>query len=158
MKIFHALQGEHQVRRQITDERIATAWIGKHVIYGGEITGHTRGVDGTSQFHPVTAQWQMPGGKIGWIQLTQTPPIDASATKGKIVITASGDLQFRIFAPGIAPQQLQEKMWALPGLNVRVAADAKAFTVHPDKQFFQAAYTGMTKMTLDFDQLAAAAH
>ena len=42
MKSFHALQGEHQVRRQITDERIATAWIGKNVIYGGEITKYAR--------------------------------------------------------------------------------------------------------------------
>ena len=25
------------------------------MIYGGEITGHTRGVDAHSQFHPVTA-------------------------------------------------------------------------------------------------------
>jgi hypothetical protein len=150
MKSFHSLQSEHQVHRQITDERIATAWIGKNVIYGGEITNHTRGVDGASQFHPVTAQWQMPGGKIGWIQLTQTPPIDASATRGRIEITASGDLQFRIFAPGVSSQQLQQKTWTLPGLNVRVTADAKGFTVHADKQFFDVAYTGMTKMTLGF--------
>jgi hypothetical protein len=150
MKSFRALQSEHQVRRQIADDRIATAWIGKNVIYGGEITNHTRGVDGASQFHPVTAQWQMPGGKIGWIQLTRTPPIDASATRGKIEITASGDLQFRIFAPGVSEQQLTEKMWTLPGLNVGVATDAKDFTVHANKQFFDVAYPGMTKMTLEF--------
>jgi hypothetical protein len=150
MKSFRALQSEHQVRRQITDDRIATAWIGKNVIYGGEITNHTRGVDGTSQFHPVTAQWQMPGGKVGWIQLTHTPPIDASATKGQIVITASGDVHFRIFAPGVSSGQLNEKMWNLPGLNVSVTADAKDFTVNADKQFFDVAYTGMTKMTLAF--------
>ena len=158
MNKFRALQSEHQVHRQITDQRIATAWIGKTVVYGGEITHHTKGVEGTSQFHPVTVQWQMPGGKIGWIQLTHTPPIDASATRGKIEITASGDVEFRIFAPGISSGQIQEKMWALPGLNVHVTADAKAFTVHPDKQFFDLAYTGMTKMTLGIDQPPAAAH
>ena len=152
MKSFHSLEGEHQVHRQITEERIATAWIGKKVIYGGEITNHTRGVEGSSQFHPVTAQWQMPGGKIGWIQLTQTPPIDASATRGKIEITASGDLQFRIFAPGASAAQFQETTWTLPGLSVRVTADAKGFTVHADKQFFDVAYTGMTKMTLGFTE------
>jgi hypothetical protein len=100
----------------------------------------------------------MPGGKIGWIQLTQTPPIDASATQGQIVITASGDVHFRIFAPGVSSEQLLEKMWTLPGLNVRVTADAKGFTVHADKQFFEVAYTGMTKMTLDIDQSTATAH
>jgi hypothetical protein len=158
MKSFHALQGEHPVHRQITDDRIATAWIGKNVIYGGEITNHTRGVDGASQFHPVTAQWQMPGGKIGWIQLTQTPPIDASATRGQLVITASGDVHFRIFAPGVSSAQLEEKMWTLPGLKVHVTTDAKGYTVQADKQFFEVAYTGMTKMTLDIDQSNAAAH
>ena len=151
MKSFHALQAEHQVRRQITDERIATAWIGKNVIYGGEITGHTRGVDGQSQFHPVTVQWQMPGGKIGWIQLTRTPPIDASAKKGEIDISAAGEVSFRIYAPGVTPDQLQEKLWKLPGLNVRVTADAKNFTAHTQNALGEVTYTGMTNMTLNID-------
>jgi hypothetical protein len=149
MKSFRALQGEHQVRRQITDQRIATAWIGKDVIYGGEITGHTRGVDAQSQFHPATVQWQMPAGKIGWIQLTRTPPIDASATKGEIVITASGDVSFRIYAPGLSSGQLQEKLWTLPGLSVRVTADQKNFTAHSENGLGEVTYTGITKMTLN---------
>jgi hypothetical protein len=154
MKSFRALQAEHQVRRQITDERIATAWIGKDVIYGGEITGHTRGVDAQSQFHPATVQWQMPGGqtngeKIGWIQLTRTPPIDASATKGQIAITASGDVSFVIYAPGISSSQLQQNLWTLPGLNVHVSADAKSFHAHAENGLGELTYTGMTKMTLN---------
>ncbi len=148
MKSFRALQAEHQVHRPITDDRIATAWIGKNVIYGGEITNHTRGVDGTSQFHPVTAQWLLPGGKIGWIQMIQTPPIDASASQGKIEITAAGDVRFRIFAPGVTAQKLQQKLWTMPGLTVRVDGDAKAFSVQANQQFFELTYTGMTKMTL----------
>jgi hypothetical protein len=149
MKSFRALQTEHQVRRQITDERIATAWIGKDVIYGGEITGHTKGVDAQSQFHPATVQWQMPEGKIGWIQLTRTPPIDAEATKGQIVITASGDVSFRIYAPGLTSSQLQQKLWALPGLNVGVAADAKNFTAHAENGLGEVTYVGITRMTLN---------
>jgi hypothetical protein len=129
MKSFRALQGEHQVRRQISDERIATAWIGENVIYGGEITGHTRGVDAQSQFHPATVQWQMPGGQI--------------------VITASGDVSFRIYAPGLTSDQLQPKAWTLPGLNVRVAADAKNFTVHSENGLGEITYTGITRMTLN---------
>jgi hypothetical protein len=149
MNSFRALQGEHQVRRQISDDRIATAWIGNTVIYGGEITGHTRGVDAQSQFHPATVQWQMPGGKIGWIQLTRTPPIDASATKGQIAITASGDLSFRIYAPGLTPDQLQQKLWALPGLNVGVTADAKNFSAHAENGLGEVTYSGITKMILN---------
>jgi hypothetical protein len=155
MKSFNALQAEHQVRRQITDERIATAWIGKNVIYGGEITGHTKGVDAQSQFHPVTVQWQMPGGKIGWIQLTRTPPIDASAKKGEIAITAGGDVSFRIYAPGVSAGQLQQKMWTLPGLKVRVTADAKNFVAQGENGLSDVTYTGMTHMILSIDQSAS---
>jgi hypothetical protein len=155
MKSFHALQGEHQVRRQITDERIATAWIGKNVIYGGEITGHTKGVDAQSQFHPVTVQWQMPGGKIGWIQLTRTPPIDASAKQGEIVITAAGDVSFRIYAPGVTTGQLEQKMWTLPGLKVRVTTDAKNFVAHGENAISDVTYTGMTHMILNIDPSAS---
>ena len=66
MKRFRKLQAEHEFRRPIADERIATAWIGKKLIYGGEITGHTRGVDGASQFHPVTVHWQAPARLAGF--------------------------------------------------------------------------------------------
>ncbi len=148
MKSFSALQAEHQVRRPIDDKRIATAWIGKDVIYGGEITGHTRGVDAQSQFHPATVQWQMPGGKIGWIQLTRTPPIDAEATKGQIVITAAGDVSFRIYAPGLTSSQLQRKLWALPGLNVQVNSDAKNFVAHAENGLAEVTYSGISKMVL----------
>lgn len=151
MQTFHAFQGEHQVHRQITDDRIATAWIGKNVIYGGEVTGHTRGVDGQSQFHPVTVQWQMPDGKIGWIQLTRTPPIDASAKEGEIVISAAGDVSFRIYAPGTTADQLQQKLWTLPGLTVRVTADAKSFSAHGGDLVSEMNYTGITHMILAID-------
>jgi hypothetical protein len=156
LRSFHALQGEHQVRRQITSDRIATAWIGTDVIYGGEITGHSKGVDAQSQFHPVTVQWKMPDGKIGWIQLTRTPPIDASAKQGEIVITAAGDVSFRIYAPGITSGQLQQKMWILPGLNVRVTADAKNFVAHSENGSSEVTYTGITHMIMNIDHSASA--
>jgi hypothetical protein len=151
MKSFSNLQGEHEVRRPIADERIATAWIGKKLIYGGEITGHTRGVDVASQFHPVTAQWQTPGGKIGWIRLTRCPKIDATADKKGIVITADGDVSFRISAPSLASGNANAGEWTLPGLTVHVDADSKGFTAEQHGQFVDVTYTGMTKMTMTFN-------
>jgi hypothetical protein len=151
MKSFRSLQAEHEVRRPIADERIATAWIGKKLIYGGEITGHTRGVEAASQFHPVTAQWQTPDGKIGWIRLTRCPKIDAAADKKGIVITADGDVSFRISAPGLTSGNAREKQWTLPGLTVHVDADSKGFTVEQHGQFVDVTYTGMTKMTITFN-------
>jgi hypothetical protein len=148
---FRALSGEHQVWRQITEDRVATAWIGKDVIYGGEITNHTKGVDGHSQFHPVTVQWLMPDGKIGWIQLTRTPPMDASAKEGEIVISAAGDVSFRIYAPGAKVDQLHANLWTLPGLTVRLTTDSKKFTAHSGELVSELDYSGMTHMILAID-------
>jgi hypothetical protein len=149
MKSFASFQGEHEVRRPIADERIATAWIGKELIYGGEITGHTKDVDAHSQFHPVTVQWQAPG-KIGWIQLTRCPMIDASADKSGIVISANGDVSFRISAPGITAANAQSAQWTLPGLTVHIDADAKNFTAKQQGAFVDVTYTAMNKMALTF--------
>ena len=149
MKSFASFQGEHQVRRPIADERIATAWIGKELIYGGEITGHTKDVDAHSQFHPVPVQWQAPG-KIGWIQLTRCPMIDASADKSGIVISANGDVSFRISAPGITAANAQSAQWTLPGLTVHIGTDAKNFTAKQQGAFVDVTYTAMNKMTLTF--------
>jgi hypothetical protein len=149
MKEFRSFQGEHEVRRPIADERIATAWIGKNVIYGGEITGHTKDVGSPSQFHPVTVQWRAPGGKIGWIQLTQCPMIDATADKQHIVIsTTPGDVSFRISAPSVTSDGATENKWSLPGLAVGVETDAKSFSAEQHGQFVDLKYSGMTRMTL----------
>src|SRR5579862_4599024 len=149
MKKFRSFPGEHEVRHAIADERIATAWIGKNVIYGGEITGHTKDVGSSSQFHPVTVQWQAPGGKIGWIQLTQCPMIDATADKQHIVIsTTAGDVSFRISAPGVTSDGATENKWSLPGLAVGVETDAKSFSAEQHGQFVDVKYSGMSKMTI----------
>jgi hypothetical protein len=148
MKSFISLPGEHQVRRSIADARVATAWIGKTLIYGGEVTGQTRDVDAHSQFHPVTAQWLAPGGKIGWIQLTRSPVIDVSADKGGIVISAKGDVSFRISAPDLATSETTEVQWNLPGLTVRVKSDTQGFTTAQHGPFVDVEYKGVTLMVL----------
>jgi hypothetical protein len=152
MKSFSAFPGEHQVRRPITGKRIATAWIGRNLIYGGEITGHTIDVDAESQFHPVTAQWKTPGGKIGWLKLTRSPLIDASADKQGIVISATGNVSFRICAPGLVAASVKSSEWTLPGLVVHVETDSAKFTAKQYGQFVDLKYAGMTKMKLVFSQ------
>jgi hypothetical protein len=148
MEKFLRFPGEHQVRRQITDQRIATAWIGKEVIFGGESTSKTTNFGGYAQFHPVTVQWLAPDGKIGWIRLLHFPPIDASADKNGIVISTTGDVEFRISAPGLTPQNLNARRWTLPGLSVRVETDSPGFKVQPAEQWVDVQYPGITRMTL----------
>lgn len=151
MAKFKSFPGPHQVNRPIADKRVATAWLDNTVIYGGEITGHTRDVDARSQFHPVTVQWQTPSGKIGWIQLTRCPPIDASADKAGITISAAGDVSFRIDAPNAEPGNVTADQWILPGLSVGVASDDKTFAAAQHGPFIDVEYKGITRMTLSVE-------
>lgn len=153
MRRFRAFPGDHQVRHRITGQRVATAWIGKNLIYGGEITNHTRFVDSEEQFHPVTVQWQTPTGTIGWIRLTRSPPIDASADRRGIVISAKGDLSFRISVPGATAGMVNFNEWTLPGLVIHVDADYKTFKAEQSNQFLDVSYTGISKMTLSIKSL-----
>lgn len=109
-----------------------------------------RGVDAKSQFHPVTVQWQAPG-KIGWINLTQRPPLDACADEHGIAITATGDVSFRICAPGISAGDAAQTEWKLPGLTVRVASDASDYRAVKNGPFVDVHYEGITRMTLTFE-------
>ena len=49
MKTF---EGDHLLHKQITEERVATAWIGRDVIFGGEFTNKTKDAGTTTQFIP----------------------------------------------------------------------------------------------------------
>ena len=153
MKRFRTFPGDRQVRRQITDQRTATAWIGSNAIYGGETTNHSQIVDSEGQFHPVTVQWKTPAGIIGWILISQCPPIDATADKQGIVISAKGDVSFRISAPRTTSGMAKLNEWNLPGLVVHVDTDFKIFKAEQHGQFLDVSYTGISKMTLSIRSL-----
>ena len=147
MQQFLHLDTAHAASQRITDERIATAWIGTNIIYGAEATAKTRGVEERSQFHPVTMQWQMPNGKIGWMKVTRCPPIDATATEGKITLSTSGDITFRL-SVGDRPGDLSRESWTLPGLRMRVVTDASSFEVMRNADTMDVTYKNVTKMSL----------
>lgn len=171
IKELKSFQGPHLVRKQISDDRIATAWIGKHVIYGGESTNKTRDVrlasgsgaqyHPASQFHPVTVQWRTRSGEIGWIRVAESPMIDATADEHGITISTTGTLRLRMHAQGMSPQNVTQNLWELPGLRVVVTSDCKdGFTVektNPTKVDpaqradlgFDLIYPGITSMRLE---------
>jgi len=130
MKKFRSFTGPHQVTRPIDDKRVATAWIGEHAIWGGEATSLTKDVGPTSQFHPATVQWRTPSGKVGWIQLTRAPNLNATADHSGITIETKGDVTFRIAANDIAASSITAKQWNLPGMSIAVESDG-AFLSHP---------------------------
>lgn len=139
------------VKRRITDRRIAEDWIGKQVMYGGEITGESSGISGASQFHAGTVQWRAPGGQIGWIELIQPPPINPSADRHGLVLFCSGDVSLHIHSPGLTAARIKQSEWDLPGLTVHLAEDATRFQANPGEHDVEAKYSHITKMALKID-------
>jgi len=145
-KQMTAFQGEHLERTQITDQRIATAWIGNRVIFGGEATGKTKDAGPGSQFHPATIQWRTPSGEIGWVQLVESPAIDATADERGISISTTGTVKIRIHAKGIAKDKITATSWVAPGLQVGIKADQKNFTADANGDNVDLVYSGITAM------------
>ena len=146
MKTF---SGEHMVRKQIDAKRVSTAWIGRDVIFGGEATSKTKDSGTTTQFHPATVQWRTPSGEIGWVQLVQSPPIDASADQHGLTISTSGTVRLRIHAKGLDANKVRAAGWELPGLHISVASDASGFTVEKVAGDTDLVYPGVNKMRLE---------
>jgi hypothetical protein len=158
---LQTFQGEHLVRKQITDQRVATAWIGKNVCFGAEATNKTRDVGHNSQFHPVTIQWRTPSGDLGWVRVVGSPMIDATADKQGISISTDGTIRLRIHAKGLDPDMLKQTLWNMPGLTIHVVSDAQSvFSVEQaDPKTLDPAmrgddgvdviYPGVTNMRLD---------
>ena len=126
---MRSFSGEHAVRRQITNERAATAWIGGKVILGGEITSQTKDAPADTQFHPATAQWRTPSGSIGWFYVLQAPKMDAAVEKTRMEIKADGTVVFRVKAEGLQRASITANKWMLPGLTVAIGGDQKRFEV-----------------------------
>ncbi len=145
---FRSFQGERLIEQRITDDRVATAWIGNNAIYGGETTHQSKDVGVRSQFHPATVQWRLPNGKIGWIQLTQAPPIDVRADQSGLQISCLGEVTFRIHVPGMEAADLKQSDWMLPGLAIHVTSDAGKFTLDQGADFVDITYSAISRMNL----------
>lgn len=119
----------HLAQHRIDDKRVATAWIGRNLILGGEATGKTRTTGPHSQFHPATIQWRTPTGKIGWVNVVEAAELDASADEKGLLLSARDSVRIRLHADGLQASQLTKDAWNLPGLMLSIKTDAKSFTV-----------------------------
>jgi hypothetical protein len=147
---FQQFQGERQVERQLPGGRTATAWLGRQVMLGGEITGLSRAAGPASRtiFHPATIHWARPDGGIGWILLRECPRVDARAGENQLTIRAIGDSTFQISAPGLTAADVGRDGWKLPGLTVTVETDALGFEATPREGGFDLKYREATKIVL----------
>jgi hypothetical protein len=132
---FVAFQGQRQVEHVIANapQRVATAWIGATVMLGGEASGSSQRVN--DQFHPATIHWLIEAGRIGWIRLRHTAPVDARAERNQLAISCTAPVEgeqefvFQIATPQIDLAALQPSRWQLPGLTVWVETNAGTPTV-----------------------------
>jgi hypothetical protein len=166
LRKMQKFEGDHFVKKQISDQRTATAWIGKNLAFGGEATSKTRDVGHFSQFHPVTIQWRTPSGEIAWVRVAESPMMDATADEHGISISTTGTIRFRVHANAVDQAKLTQAFWGLPGLQVAVSSDAQGpFTVQktdpatldPAMQRDEGTdmvYSGITKMRLEIKWVA----
>jgi hypothetical protein len=126
---FETFSGEHMVRRQITSDRSASAWVGDKVILGGEDTKLTKDAPPDTQFHPGTAQWRTPSGSIGWFYVWQSPKINVDVERTQMKIGTDGTVTIRLKAKGAKREDIAAEKWTLPGLTVTVEGDQKSFDV-----------------------------
>ena len=129
--------GEHEIKRQITEERSATAWIGNKVILGGEDTSLTKDAPAGTQFHAATVQWRTPSGSIGWFFVQQAPKINATVHQTTMHIVADGTVTFLLKADGTRREKIAAKKWELPGLTVALEGDQQEFSVK-EATYYQA--------------------
>ncbi len=137
---LRAFQGERQVEHVLADSprRVATAWLGKDRMIGGEFTSRT--APQSSQLHPATIHWRIDAAQIGWARLFYLEPVDARASRNRLEIATTSEIAFLVYAPGAHIEQIARESWRLPGLSVRVATNAAEIDVRPREDFFEIRY------------------
>jgi hypothetical protein len=137
---LRAFQGERQVEHVLADSprRVATAWLGKDRMIGGEFTSQT--APQSNQLHPATIHWRIDAEKIGWARLFYLKPVDARASRNRLEIATTSEIAFLVYAPGAHIEQIARDAWQLPRLSVRVATNAEEFDVRPREDFFEIRY------------------
>ena len=135
-----AFRGERRIEHVISDSprRVATAWLGKDRMIGGEFTSRTAPQSG--QLHPATIHWRIDAEQIGWVRQFYLEPVDARASTNRLEIATTSEIAFLVRAPGVPIEQIARENWQLPGLSVRVETNAEAMEVRPRENFFEVRY------------------
>lgn len=137
---YNSFRGERQIERVISDSprRVATAWLGKDKMIGGEFTSRTP--PQSNQLHPATIHWRIDAEHIGWVRAFYLEPIDARASKNRLEIETTSEIAFLVHAHGARIEQFARALWRLPNLSVRVETDAREFHIQPRDDCFEVRY------------------
>jgi hypothetical protein len=116
---------ERFVEHAIEDERIATAFLGREWMWGGE-----RGakMNSSSQNHFATAHWLQPDGAVGWLRLENKCFVDVAATSSGLQVRASGgaEAQSLLWHFSSKPQVSVDE-WKFSGMTVRLKGERAAW-------------------------------
>jgi hypothetical protein len=109
---------ERFVEHAIEDERVATAFLGREWMWGGEREAKKCG---WPQVHLATAHWLQPDGSVGWFRLENGMYVDVTATASGLQLRANNgeDAQKLTWHFSSKPQASAEE-WKLPGMTVRL--------------------------------------
>jgi hypothetical protein len=138
---FVTFHDERYVEHILSDapRRVATAWLGKDRMIGGEFTSRTP--PQSTQLHPATIHWRVDANHIGWVRLFYLEPVDARASQNRLEITTTSEIAFLVHAHGTPIEQITRDVWRLPNLGIRVETNAIEFQVQPREDCFEVRYS-----------------
>lgn len=135
---FYEFERERQVDRVIgRGPRVATSWLGRNVMIGGE---DSNGARTASQLIPGTIHWKATRDDVGWIAYhpreSRSTPVDVRASRNRLEISEEHEGQlsvwFDIHAAGLdfdtIEEAIQRDQWQLPGLTVDIQTNAQEIT------------------------------
>ena len=131
---FVAFPGEQMVERTIEPNRTVTAWLSEKLMLGAEADNLNE--ERTNQFHPATAHWVMPDGKIGWLRLRSYSLVQATCEPNQLQLSSkeADDVQyiFQVRVTGASKDMIGDNRWALPGLTIELDRPDTPVTVNQD--------------------------
>lgn len=131
---FATFPGEQMVERTIEPDRTVTAWLSEKLMLGAEADNLNE--ERTNQFHPATAHWVMPDGKIGWLRLRSYSLVQATCEPYQLQLSSkeAGDVQyiFQVRVTGASKDMIGDNRWALPGLTIDLDRPDTPVTVHQE--------------------------
>jgi hypothetical protein len=144
---LQTFQGERQVQRVIANEprRVATAWIGDHLLLGGEYTSLNE--PASNQIHPATIHWTSSHNRIGWIRLVYTIPVNAHAEKDVLSISClcrgaeTPDFVFQIYTPNKNAATFQSDLWQLAALNIYIETNVEYIEARENEDYYEVSYS-----------------
>jgi hypothetical protein len=74
-------ESERVVEQALPGGRVATGWIARDAMAGGERGGRFRA---EGQYHPATVHWSVADGSVGWLRLRHAGPLSVTASKGEL--------------------------------------------------------------------------